>query len=79
MFDIRSKQFSNIVLAYQNNYRLKESIKFSINNNLDIAAVHKRPLIWLESMGTMSIGAQVSGLQGKSIAFKQGLEVALNL
>ena len=79
MFDVRSKQFSNVVLAYQSNYRAKESVKASVNNNLDIAIVHKRPLFGLEAMGTMAIGAQVSGLQNNNIAFKQGIEVALNL
>ena len=53
--------------------------KIAINNNFDISVVHKRPLIGLESMGTLSVGANVSGLNGKKLEFKHGFEVALNL
>ena len=74
-----SKKLSNVVLAYQSNYRSKESVKASVNNNFDIAVVHKRPLTGLESMGTLSVGGQVSGLQGKNVSFKHGVEIALNL
>lgn len=78
-YDIRDNSLASAVLVYQKEYKPKEFVKVSVNKELDIAVLHKRPIYNHEHLGSLSIGASFRGLKDRNISFQHGIELAVNL
>ena len=54
-------------------------MKASVDKNLDVGFVFKRPVYGLEDMATIATGVGISGIKSNAFKIKTGFEVGVNL